>query len=134
MSSFIENISLTWTGDLVSLKQFSSEVLKLDGEWSQPGGDKKLFTFVNSTMVWRKNKNVLTINGERSEEIKKQICEVMLKDNLTLPTPPSQAQSSMTTDASLDLGLYSAGNYRTGHLPRRGLVYFTSSQISPITL
>ena len=35
---------------------------------------------------------------------------------------------------SLDLGLYSAGNYRTGHLPRRGLVDFTSSQISPITL
>jgi hypothetical protein len=35
---------------------------------------------------------------------------------------------------SLDLGLYSAGNYRTGHLPRRGLVDFTISQISPITL
>ena len=88
MSGFIENISHAWTGDLVSLKQFSSEVLKLDGKWSQPGGDKKLFTFGNSTMVWRKNKHVLTINGERSEEIKKQICEVMLKDNLTLPTPP----------------------------------------------
>jgi hypothetical protein len=41
MSGFIENISLAWTGDFVSLKQFSSEVLKLDGEWSQPGGDKK---------------------------------------------------------------------------------------------
>ena len=35
---------------------------------------------------------------------------------------------------SLDLGLYSAGNYRPGHLPRRGLVDFTRSQISPITL
>ena len=33
---------------------------------------------------------------------------------------------------SLDLGLYWAGNYRTGHLPRRGLVDFRSSQISPI--
>ena len=30
--------------------------------------------------------------------------------------------------------LYSAGNYRTGHLPRRGLVDLTGSQISPITL
>jgi hypothetical protein len=39
-----------------------------------------------------------------------------------------------TPHTSLDLGLYSAGNYRTGHLPRRGLVDFTSSQISPITL
>jgi hypothetical protein len=36
---------------------------------------------------------------------------------------------------SLHLGLlYSAGNYRNGHLPRKGLVDFTSSQISPITL
>jgi hypothetical protein len=26
------------------------------------------------------------------------------------------------------------GNYRNGHLPRKGLVDFTSSQISPITL
>jgi hypothetical protein len=53
-------------------------------------------------MVWRRNKNLLTINGERSEEIKKRVCEVMLKDSITLSTPPSQAQSSMTTDAYFD--------------------------------
>ena len=55
-------------------------------------------------------------------------------------------------DTSLDLGLtrlalagifaslaglvnfrLAFGNYRNGHLPRKGLVDFTSSQISPIT-
>jgi hypothetical protein len=45
-----------------------------------------------------------------------------------------QCENRHTYKASLDLGLYSAGNYRTGHLPRRGLVDFTTSQISPITL
>jgi hypothetical protein len=102
MSGFIENLSLAWTGDFVSLEQFSSEVLNLDGEWTQPRGDRKLFTFGNSTMVWRRNKNLLTINGERSEEIKKRVCKVMLKDSITLSTLPSQAQSSMTTDAYFD--------------------------------
>ncbi len=56
------------------------------------------------TRLWcgRRNKNLLTINGERSEEIKKRVCEVMLKDSITLSTPTSQAQSSMTTDAYFD--------------------------------
>ena len=49
-----ENLSLAWTGDFDSLKKFSNEVLNLDGEWTQPGGDKKLFTFGNSSIVWRK--------------------------------------------------------------------------------
>ena len=39
-----------------------------------------------------------------------------------------------TSYRGLDLGLYLAGNYRNGHLPRKGLVDFTSSQIIPITL
>ncbi len=102
MSGFIDNLSLAWTGDFVSLKQFWSEVLNLDSKWTQPGGDRKLFTFGNSTMVWRRNKNLFTINGERSEEIKKRVCKVMLKDSITLSTLPSQAQSSMTTDAYFD--------------------------------
>ena len=102
MSGFIENISVAWTGDFDSLKQFSNEVLKLDGEWTQPGGDKKVFTFGNSVMVWRKNKGILNIDGERSDEIKRRICEVMFKDNCTLLTPPLQSNSSMTTDALMD--------------------------------
>ena len=102
MSGFIENISVAWTGDFDSLKQFSNEVLKLDGEWTQPGGDKKVFTFGNSVIVWRKNKGILNIDVERSDEIKRRICEVMFKDNGTLLTPPLQSNSSMTTDALME--------------------------------
>ena len=49
-------------------------------------------------------------------------------------TRQEESAATQWVNPSLDLGLYSAGNYRTGHLPRRGLVDFTSSQISPITL
>jgi hypothetical protein len=39
-----------------------------------------------------------------------------------------------TCEISGCIGLCSAGNYRNDHLPCKGLVDFTSSQISPITL
>ena len=57
-----------------------------------------MFTFGNSVMVWRKNKSVLKIDGERSDEIKRRICEVMFKNNCTFLTPPLQSNSSMTAD------------------------------------
>ncbi len=49
-------------------------------------------------MVWRKNKSVLNIDSERSDEIKRRICEVMFEDNCTFLTPPLQSNSSMTAD------------------------------------
>jgi hypothetical protein len=51
-----------------------------------------------------------------------------------LPSLPSHRSGVPERQPRTTVGLYSAGNYRTGHLPRRGLVDFTSSQISPITL
>ena len=35
-------LQLTWTGDFASLKQFVCNIIKLQGIWSQPGGDKKI--------------------------------------------------------------------------------------------
>ena len=40
---FIDKINIAWTGDFECLKQFTNEFLKLHGDWSQPGGDKKVF-------------------------------------------------------------------------------------------
>ena len=39
--STLKSLGLAWSGDFESLKRFVSESLKLDGVWSQPGGDKK---------------------------------------------------------------------------------------------
>ena len=83
MAGFIKNLSLAWTGEFDSLKEFVKDSLKLDGEWSQPGGDRKVFTFGDSSIIWRKNKRLLSVNGEESSEIRKQICEViMLADSV----------------------------------------------------
>lgn len=45
MAEFIENLSLAGSGDLESLKKFVNEILQLDCDWSQPGDDRRLFTF-----------------------------------------------------------------------------------------
>ena len=68
-----ENLSLAWTGDFDSLKKFSNEVLNLDGERTQSGGDKKFFTFGNSSIVWRKTKGLLLFKGEQSMAVKTKI-------------------------------------------------------------
>jgi hypothetical protein len=96
-----ENLSLAWTGDFDSLKKFSSEVLNLDGEWTQPRGDRKILTFDNSSIVWRKTKGLLMFKGEQSMAVKtvKKICEAMLQES---PNPPSQTHSVISPGDRMD--------------------------------
>ena len=37
-------LKLHWSGDFTSLRHFVCNVIKLHGSWSQPGGDKKVFS------------------------------------------------------------------------------------------
>ena len=78
----MENISFAWTGDLELLKQFVNEILNLDGEWSQPG----VFTYGDSSITWRKNKCLLSFTGERSDEVKQEVCKQICVNNLTKTT------------------------------------------------
>ena len=55
MTALMANISLAWTGDL-------EEILNLDGVWSQPGSDRKVFTYADSSIMWRKNKGQRLLN------------------------------------------------------------------------
>ena len=57
--------------------------MNFGGEWSQPGGDKKIFTFGKSSISWRKSKSILHFEGEESTTIKKRICEVMLDKEIS---------------------------------------------------
>jgi hypothetical protein len=41
MTSLLDNLSIAWTGYFDSLRKFTSNELKLDGNWEQPGRDKK---------------------------------------------------------------------------------------------
>ena len=81
---FIDEVNIAWTGDFECLKQFTNDFLKLHGGWSQPGGDKKVFACNYLTMTWRKTRQVLIIEGEKSDEVKRQIYMEMLRDDSSL--------------------------------------------------
>ena len=68
------NLRLAWIGDFDSLNYFVKDNLMLGGTWLQPGGDNKLFTSDHVTTTWRKNKNVLSFDGEREIDIMKELC------------------------------------------------------------
>ena len=87
------NISLAWTGDLESLKLFVKKILNLDGVWSQPGSDRKVFTYADSSVMWRKNKGLLSFAGEKSDKVKQEVCKHLCMDNSTKPTQSVLDQS-----------------------------------------
>ena len=95
----MENISFAWTGDLELLKQFVNEILNLDGEWSQPGSDRKVFTYGDSSITWRKNKCLLSFTGERSDEIKQEVCKQICVNNLTKATQSVFDESNKSSQA-----------------------------------
>ena len=71
------HLSFAWTGDFESLKQLVGENLKLVGSWSQPEGDKKVFSSsTNMSITWRKNKNSLTEKGEGATNILKEFLDI----------------------------------------------------------
>lgn len=67
-------LQLTWTGDFASLKQFVADVMKLQGSWSQPGGDRKVFSGDLFSITWRKGKKILKFEGKESDKVKRLFC------------------------------------------------------------
>ena len=70
-----DNLGIAWTGDFESLKKFVSEHLKVDGVWSSPGSDKKLFTSENVIISWRKSKGILLVSGEKAVNVVNELCK-----------------------------------------------------------
>ena len=80
-SKLSAKLCFAWSGALELLKQFIKNVLNLEGTWSQPNGQTKLFINLHdSTILWKKIKNVLCLDGDRAEsanEIKQRLCKAM---------------------------------------------------------
>ena len=55
VTSSSSNLKLSWAGDFQSLKDFVNTVLKVEGEWSSPGREKKLFTSNKVILMWLRN-------------------------------------------------------------------------------
>ena len=99
-----ENLKLAWSGDLISLKLFVKKSLKLDGIWSSPGGEKKLFKNDDTSIIWLKNKRYLSIEGERTKEIKRRMLSMMLigtnDDEEAFETKPFNKSSNTAHETS----------------------------------
>lgn len=73
-----------WTGDLDSLKQFVKEHLKLDGIWSQPRSDKRVFSADGCLTSWPKNNKLLTVvEGYNENQVKKGFFQYLIEDTVT---------------------------------------------------
>ena len=81
MASLTHNLCFGWLGDFDSLKQFVGDVLGLSGVWEQPGGDKKIFKTDNTSIVWRKSKCALQIEGAEVNKIT-QLFYLKIGENL----------------------------------------------------
>ncbi|CAB4003365.1 Hypothetical predicted protein [Paramuricea clavata] len=55
--------------------------LKLQGTWSSPAGEKKVFVTENLKILWFKNKKFLTIEGEDANKIIKYLTGTMCTSN-----------------------------------------------------
>jgi hypothetical protein len=71
------NLRLSWIGDHESLKEFVRDNLILQGTWSSPAGEKKLFESEGLTILWLKNKKFLAVNGKDAKEIRSRLIKAM---------------------------------------------------------
>ena len=67
------------------MKGLVSDELKLEGICEQPGGYKKVFTSSGFTSIlWSKDKKILTIAGKDSEQLKETLCSMLIGDHTAL--------------------------------------------------
>ena len=77
----LSNLKLSWRGDLASLQTFVEGNLNLQGTWSSPGGEKKLFVAENLTVQWLKNKKFLSIEGKNVHKVVHYLIEYICSDS-----------------------------------------------------
>ena len=125
-SKLFEKLCFAWSGDYESLKQFVKDDLNLEGTWSQPGGDRKLFTLGDSTILWKKNKNVLRLDGARANEIMQSLCKLVC--SFEAPTSDDR-QPSMQSAAVCD----TLGDLQRGQSVNSEAIRALSGTITHIT-
>ena len=125
-SKLIERLCFAWSGDYESLKQFVKDDLNLEGTWSQPGSDRKLFTLGDSTILWKKNRNVLRLDGARANEIMQSLCKLMCSFEAPIP---DDRQPSMQSAAVCD----TLGDLQRGQSVNSEAIQALSGTINHIT-
>jgi hypothetical protein len=80
---------IKWNGDLTLLKRITSEIFRLDGKWSSPGGKRKKFESSNTDLsfTWYPDKQNLLIfqgrGGDTLQNVYIRYCEVKQSKSAT---------------------------------------------------
>ena len=61
--------------------------------------DRKVLTYGDSSITWRKNKCLLSFTGERSDEVKQEVCKQICVNNLAKATQLVFDQSNKSSEA-----------------------------------
>ncbi|CAB3994201.1 Hypothetical predicted protein, partial [Paramuricea clavata] len=81
--------------------EFVKSDLELQGSWSSPANEKKLFVSDNVELLWWKNKKFLKINGEDANRIKRCMINAMFT-SLNLDSIKSGVDMATNTENSLN--------------------------------
>ncbi|CAB4000299.1 Hypothetical predicted protein [Paramuricea clavata] len=95
------NLRLSWAGDFDRLNEFVKSDLELQGCWSSPANEKKLFVANNVELLWWKNKKFLKINGEDANRIKCCMINAMFT-SLNLDSVKSSVDMATNTENSFN--------------------------------
>ena len=87
-------LKICWTKDFALLQRFVAEILKLDGVWLSPGGDKKVFNMQESSLSWRKSNKGLCFNGDNGDDLKFKFCSVMCEPASTKESVQRESDSN----------------------------------------
>ena len=72
------DLKLSWTGDFKSFKEFIELYASIEGTWESPGGERKTYSDGSTTIAWWKNKKKMEFSGDKADEIKLQLCNVLI--------------------------------------------------------
>ena len=119
--AWTSGLSLAWSGDFDSLKEFICKTCDFVGNWSQPGGDKKVFSFNDdSSISWRKSKKVLSFNGPQASQLMRDLCkrlseqEAYTSDFADEHSVENACQSSKSVDIDMEIEDLKAGQMQNG--------------------
>ena len=87
------DLKLSWAGYYNGLKLYVNNDLKIEGEWSSSGGERKLFVGEDIKICWWKNKKFSTVEGKRAGEVKRLLFSHIFGDLLETFSDAEQPES-----------------------------------------
>ena len=103
---------LYWKGSLDDLKEFVHSKLKLDGSWSSPGGDVKLFTGENISLKWQgKHKQKLAvISNNGDQDIGEELIKLAVSSKNINPPSSYQCEQEANMVVNRDCSISASSN------------------------